>query len=99
MAEATAANIRALAARAPDHPSVEKYTRVAGLLAPDAASPDLSETLRDWIDRLDLPSLGHFGVTEHDLSQIVAECRGGSMKTNPLVLTDGEVAEIVRRRL
>jgi alcohol dehydrogenase len=30
---------------------------------------------------------------------VVANARGGSMKTNPLVLTDEEIAELVRRRM
>jgi hypothetical protein len=29
----------------------------------------------------------------------VANCRGGSMQTNPIVLSDDEVAEVVRQRL
>jgi len=30
---------------------------------------------------------------------VVAASRGSSMKTNPIVLTDTEIGEIVRRRL
>jgi len=33
------------------------------------------------------------------ISKVVAGSRGSSMKTNPIVLTDGEVEEIVSRRL
>jgi hypothetical protein len=34
-----------------------------------------------------------------DIARVVANCRGSSMKTNPLVLTDEEVAAILRTRL
>lgn len=99
VAEATAANVRALRAQAPDHPSLAKYARVAGLLAPAAEGADLADILRDWTARLDLPSLARFGVAEPDIPRIVAESRGGSMKTNPLSLSDAALAGILRRRL
>ncbi len=104
VAEATAMNIRALQARAPGHPSVDKYARVARLLVPearDARRPEagLADLLRDWIECLELPQLNAFGVGDADIARIVAGCRGGSMKTNPLELTDAEIAEILVRRL
>jgi len=34
-----------------------------------------------------------------DIPRVVANCRGSSMKTNPIVLTDEEVAEILEARL
>ncbi len=97
VAEATAANLDALAARAPDHPARAKYARVARLLSPDGES--LPDVLRAWVGDLALAPLGAYGVTEADIPAIVAGSRGGSMKTNPLVLTDAELAEILRRRL
>ena len=56
-------------------------------------------TLHDWTERLDLPRLSAFGVTDADIGTIVANSRGSSMLTNPVKLTDEEIAEIVRRRL
>lgn len=37
-----------------------------------------------------------YGLTEQDIPFIVANCRSGSMKSNPCDLSDDEVAEIVR---
>jgi alcohol dehydrogenase len=36
---------------------------------------------------------------EGDVAAVVANCRGSSMKTNPLVLADDEVAGLLRERL
>jgi alcohol dehydrogenase len=38
-------------------------------------------------------------MAEDDLATVVANCRGSSMKTNPLVLADDEVAALLRERL
>jgi len=46
-----------------------------------------------------LPGLGHFGVTRADIPRVVHHCRGSSMKTNPIVLEDGEIAALLEARL
>lgn len=105
VAEATAVNIRALRERAPQSPALDKYARVGELLggreygSRDQALDALTELLQQWLERLDLARLCAFGVREEHFAQIVANCRGGSMKGNPLVLTDGEVAGLLRARL
>ena len=55
--------------------------------------------LETWTERLQLPRLGHFGMTDDDIGRVVANCRGGSMQTNPLKLTDDEVARVLLARL
>ena len=55
--------------------------------------------LHDWTQRLGIRRLGSYGVNEEDISRVVAGSRGSSMKTNPVVLTDAEIAAIVRVRL
>ena len=105
VAAATAENIRALSARAPAHPALDKYAHVAELLtgkrfaARDAAWRDLVATLEEWTARMQLPRLGAFGVLVDDVARVVAGARGSSMKTNPIVLTDAEIARIVHARL
>ena len=56
-------------------------------------------TLYEWTARLKLPLLGSYGVSTYDIERIVAGARGSSMQTNPVVLTDAEIGEIVRQRL
>ncbi|QSA97195.1 iron-containing alcohol dehydrogenase [Methylococcus sp. EFPC2] len=104
LAEATRINLAALAARAPDSPALAKYARVGRLLSgqtsdsPVSAHAALLETLTRWQDTLELPRLRTFGVGLDDIPRIVANSRGSSMQTNPVVLNDDEAGEIVRRR-
>lgn len=105
VAEATDINLRALRAREPDNPALRKYAQVGTLLGCKAFADDaqaqqaLVDLLREWTARLDLPGLSRYGVRPEHVEKIVANSRGSSMKTNPLVLTDAEIAELVRRRM
>jgi alcohol dehydrogenase len=63
------------------------------------ARMNLLHVLGEWTERMRLPRLGEFGVTEAYVAHVVANCRGSSMKTNPVVLSDPEVGEILRARL
>ncbi len=105
VATATEANIRALRERTPEGLALEKYARVAELLAgqsfsrPETAWQALVQILHDWTQRLGIRRLGSYGVKEADIPRIVAGSRGSRMKTNPLMLADEEIAAIVRARL
>jgi len=105
VAAATRCNIDALREREPDNPTRDKYARAGNLLTgrqhnnPRNARESLVLTLAEWTERLQLPRLHEYGVQEGDFARIVANCRGGSMKTNPIVLTDDEIADILRKRL
>lgn len=98
-------NLRALAQREPQHPALAKYADLGRLLADapdladDAAREALLNTLADWTASLQLPRLSSYGMQEMDIPRIVANCRGSSMKTNPIALTDAEVAAILKARL
>lgn len=92
------ANLRALRARAPRSPSLERYTEAARLFG--ARDPErLLERLDDLRRRLDVPRLAAYGVGESDVEPIVRDSRGGSMRFNPIELTDAELADIVRAAL
>ncbi len=105
VAAATQVNIAALQARAPDHPALEKYARAGAILSgrsldePATARAALVATLHEWTRRLALPPLREYGIQESDFAPLVAQCRGGSMKTNPLMLTDEEVTAVLWQRL
>ncbi len=105
LAEATRANLRALAERAPTSPALRRYARVARLLLDEPALEDaaaraaLPDLLAEWAKRLRLPRLRDVGLRETDIDWIVERSRGSSMRTNPIVLTDAEISGILRAAL
>lgn len=105
VATATRVNIDALRARTPAHPALEKYAQIGRLLSrrgdldQATAHAALVDTLDGWTRALALPTLAHYGVTPADISRIVANSRGSSMKTNPVHLADHEIASIVAARI
>jgi len=104
VAEATDINIRALIERDPASPALAVYARAGALVLSDNlhgndALDALVRTLRDWTERLELPHLGTYGVGESDVERIVANSRGSSMQTNPVVLSDKEIGELLKRRI
>ena len=101
----TAMNIRALRARSSQSPALAKYARLGRIFSP---KPDLEladawdavvQGLLERTQQLGLPGLGKFGVAEADLEMVIAKCRAGSMKTNPITLLDEELIEILKSRL
>lgn len=105
VAEATAVNIKALRERDPGAEALKKYAAVGRLLAKTSISDErsnadaLTELLRSWVDRLRLPRLADFGMRADHLDSVVRGCRGGSMRTNPLVLNDAELTGLLLSRL
>jgi alcohol dehydrogenase len=104
VAEATRINIQAMELREPQNAALGKYAQIGRLLAKqnlnDAeARIALIETLEDWTQRLRLPRLSNYEVSNADISRIVANSRGSSMKTNPIELTDTEITDVLLARL
>jgi alcohol dehydrogenase class IV len=105
LAAAVEVNIRALRSRQAHHPALRKYAELGALLSGTqpvtaaAAETTLVELLHEWTERLALPRLRDYGVTLGDFPKIIANCRGNSMKTNPIVLGDEEVRNILSQRL
>jgi alcohol dehydrogenase class IV len=101
---ATRVNIEAMQAREPANPALDKYARVAALLCRrpfpnrEQAWQQLIALLDDWTQRLALPTLDEFGIGAGDFDHIVAHSRGSSMKTNPIVLEDAEIAAVMAQR-
>lgn len=100
--ETTRANLRALAERAPGSPALGRYARIGRLLLGDpglddaAACAALPDLLAEWATRLGLPRLREVGLRSEDIDWVVERSRGSSMRTNPIVLTDAEIAGILR---
>ena len=106
VAAATRTNLAALAERAPGSPAPTRYAEAGRLLAgdhagavgmrtDDGARTALVATLDGFTAALRIPGLSASGVTADAFPALVAESRGSSMRTNPVVLTDGEIAAIL----
>jgi alcohol dehydrogenase class IV len=81
---------------------LKKYAAVGALLT-GCDSKDVEEccnqlikTLGLWVDRLNLPRLSKYGITERDLDKIVD---GSGNKQNPVILSKSEIREILLLRL
>lgn len=104
VAAATEVNVSVLSDRAPGHPALGKYANAGRLftsepLDDDGAREVLRRKLGEWTGAMRLPPLSALGVGAEDIPDIVANCRGSSMKTNPVALTDAEVERILRMRM
>ena len=105
VAACTAVNLEAMRARDRRNPALDKYGRVGEVLSGRGydsrgeAGDALVRLLEEWTERLRLPRLGRYGLTAAGLDHAVANSRGSSMKTNPIVLTDAEIRTCLERRL
>ncbi len=105
VAAATEINIKAMQEREPNNKALAKYAQVGRLLTGKDEMDDttarlaLISLLADWSDRLQLPRLNCYGINSNDFPLIIANSRGSSMQTNPIVLTDAEINAILVERL
>jgi alcohol dehydrogenase class IV len=96
------ANIRALESRAPGSPALDRLAELGGLLAgeesdPRAARQALVDWLRALVSQLALPGLADHGLTEELTPGVAATARtSSSMRTNPIELTEDELASVLR---
>lgn len=92
-----ATNARALFQRQKDSPAAQRMMELCGLLADGQQDPErATERLETLRTRLSILNLQAQGVTESQFPQILQQCRGGSMRSNPIELTDDELCAILR---
>jgi alcohol dehydrogenase class IV len=97
-----AANLRALREREPESDALRRYDRVASMLAgvPHATADAGMEWVQKLVADLPVPKLGAYGIREEHVADIVAKAaNASSMRANPVELTNGELAETLRRAL
>jgi len=95
-------NWKALRNRHPQHPALTRMDEVARLLTGDPmASPEGAVAwLMDLTNALGVPGLARYGMTDSQIPVLVeAAKKASSMRANPIVLTDGELAGILARSL
>jgi len=93
-----AANVAALRERAPQHPALERYAVIAGLLTGrnEASAEDGIAWVRALCLELNTPALRAWEITEAALPGIVEKAAStSSMKANPLPLTSEELLSVV----
>ncbi len=96
------ANVNALKARAKDSPALARYNEMAGILTGKrtAHATDGVAWIEDLCAALDVPSFAEMGIAEEDFPDIVVKSsKASSMKGNPVLLTDGELANILDKAL
>ncbi len=105
LAAATRVNIAALEERDRGSVALSRYAAAGWLFSGNPGADDrearsgLVPALQTLTARLGVSRLSAFGITEASIPALVADSRGSSMKTNPIVLTDDEIAAILRASL
>jgi len=105
VANATETNILAMRDREPDNPALQRYARISEVLCQqrhrteEEAWDRLILLLKQWTDELQLKKLSHYGLQASGISQVIANARGSSMQTNPIVLSDDELSAILVGRM
>jgi len=101
-----AANVSALRAAGPDHPTLRRYADIGKRLAGEPANDDPAaiesgiRIVHDLVGDLNIPRLGRFGVTEADLPDLASAARrSSSMKYNPVPLPEETLVGILRHAL
>lgn len=94
-----AANLRALRARAPRHPAIERYRHVAVVLTgdPQASADDSVTAVAALCADLHIPPLRAYGINDAHVVDVSREAHSASsMKANPIALTDDELQATLR---
>jgi alcohol dehydrogenase class IV len=96
------ANLRALAARAPEHPARARYREIAEIVTGrhGAGTDDGVAWVRDLCQALEVRGLGQQGLSVGEIPALVAKARAASsMRGNPVQLTDEEMSDVAMRAL
>ncbi len=96
------ANVKALQARDPDNPALERYDDVAVILTGewDVEAADGVAWVQDLCKALGVPGLATYGVTAGVFADVIDKAMASSsMKGNPIKLTPAEVRGILMRAL
>lgn len=105
LAEATQMNIQLMTEKEPTNPALQKYAEIGEVISgkhfnsTEQSLKSLCTILHGWTETLNLPRLGRFGLTREAIEKVVLNSRGSSMKTNPIVMTDKEIAKLLLARL
>ncbi len=94
------ANVHALKIRTPDSPALVRHEEVAQILTgvPTARAADGITWVQDLCAIFKIPSLSVYALKERDFPGVVEKVRrASSTRGNPIVLTDGELTQILEK--
>ncbi len=101
----TAANIHLARVKSGEdeiaHRAILRYRRIACLFNGgfDCEAEELVVFLSERLTALKLPNFKSYGMDEASIPKIIAGCRGGSMRTNPVELSDEILSELLTEQL
>ena len=96
------ANLKAMNSRVPNNFALARYAEVAQILTGDknASASDGVQWVSDLVRDLNIPMLSVYGLTQERFSEAVEKTmKASSTKGNPIVLTEGELREILERAI
>jgi alcohol dehydrogenase class IV len=96
------ANLKALESRQAGHVASERYIEIAQIVTGDknASAQDGVKWVSDLVSELNIPPLSAHGMSEAQIPEAVEKTlNASSFKGNPIVLSDGELREILERAL
>jgi alcohol dehydrogenase class IV len=91
-------NVQALQQRQPESPMLKRYNEVARILTgqAEATAEDGAAWVMSLCENLDIPPLRQYGLQKAHFEDIIEKSRrASSMKGNPILLTDGELRQIL----
>jgi len=98
-----ATNVNAMRTRDPNNPALARAEHITRMIVPESESERTPEHAALSLERLrrnlGVPSLAAYGVKETDLAEVIAGSRAGSMRNNPIELTDEELDGILRQSM
>ena len=97
-----AANVRALRQRALGNVTLQRYEEIARILIGSEQAPadDGVKWVGELVCDLQVPRLGSYGIRSEHVAELVAKAaQSSSMKANPILLSDEELAGTLRQAL
>lgn len=79
-----------------------KFDKLATLLTgnPEAVAKDAVAWIKDLVEKLKIPTLSKFGITNNDFTELITNAKNASsMKGNPVHLNDDELTGILEKSL
>ncbi len=96
------ANIKALEARQPDHPALQRYVEIAQILTGEnsASAQDGAGWTRGLVNDLKIPRLSQYGLGPEDFAEAIQKTqRANSFRGNPIELDARELTAILEQAL